>query len=65
MGGGIMKPQAPKVGDLIETWFSDKPSGMSTILAVEPYRGKYTQWFTYTLRVTAPRTRNGWMELCV
>lgn len=47
------------------TWFSDSPDGLSTVLAVEPYRGKYRQWFTHVLRLTAPRTQRGWMEVCV
>jgi len=54
-----------KVGDKIETWFSDSPDGQSTVLAIEPYRGKYTQDFTHVLRVTAPRTRRGWLEIPV
>lgn len=54
-----------KIGDKIETWFSNSKDGMSTILAIEPYRGRYTQWFKFTVRVTAPRTRRGWMEMAV
>lgn len=54
-----------KLGGKIETWFSDQDDGMSTILGVEPYRGKYKQWFTHDLKVSAPRTRNGWLWLSV
>lgn len=54
-----------RVGEKIETWFSDSNDGMSTILSIEPYRGKYRQFFTHVLRVTAPRTRAGWIEICV
>ena len=54
-----------RVGDRIETWFSDTDDGRSTVLAVEPYRGRYPQWFALTVRVSAPRTRRGWLELCV
>jgi hypothetical protein len=53
-----------KVGDKIETWFSDMPDGKSTIIAIDPYRGKYPQWFRHVLRVTAPRTKRGWLEVC-
>ena len=53
------------VGDKITTWFSNEPDGLSTVLAVEPYRGRYTDLFRWTLKVTAPRTKNGWLELCV
>lgn len=55
----------PTVGEKIETWFSGQPDGMSTVLAVAPYRGKYKHLFTHTLRVTAPRTRSGSLEICV
>jgi hypothetical protein len=55
----------PKVGDMMSTWFSDQPDGMSRVLAVEPYRGRYTQWFAWTVRLTAPRTRRGWMEMVI
>lgn len=54
-----------KVGDRIPTWFSDRADGLSTILAIEPYRGQYPQWFTHSVKVTAPRTRAGhlWMTV--
>lgn len=55
----------PQVGDKILTWFSDQPDGMSVVLAIEPYRGRFPQWFTHTIRASAPRTRRGWMEFCV
>ena len=57
-------PRRPRVGDMIATWFSDEPSGLSRVLAVSPYEGRYPQWFKWNLRVTAPRTRRGWMEIC-
>ncbi len=55
----------PRVGDKIETWFSGEPDGKSRVLAVEPYRGRYTEFFTHVVRVTAPNTRRGWMEMSV
>lgn len=55
--------KTPQVGDKIETWFSDKPDGKSTILAVYPYRGKYKEYFTHTLKLTAPRTQAGSLEM--
>jgi hypothetical protein len=60
-----MAATAVKVGDRVATWFSDEPDGRSTVLAVAPYRGKYPQWFALTVRLTAPRTRRGWMEMCI
>lgn len=61
----LMPVQKPKVGNKMESWFSDQDDGMSIIIAVEPYTGRYKQWFTWTVRVTAPRTRRGWMETCL
>lgn len=52
-----------KVGDTVLTWFSGREDGMSTILVITPYRGAYPQYFTHVLRVTAPRTTRGWMEV--
>lgn len=54
-----------RVGDKIETWFSDQEDHMFTIIAIEPYRGKYTEYFTHTLKVTAPRTKAKWLYICV
>jgi hypothetical protein len=54
-----------KVGDQIETWFSGRDDGLSTVLAITPYRGRYTQWFTHTVRATAQRTQNGWLDMAV
>ncbi len=57
--------ETPKVGDRVSTWFSGCPDGLSTVLHVEPYRGKYPQFFTHVLRVSAPNTVRGWMEMCI
>lgn len=51
------------VGELYPTWFSDKPDGMSTILGIFPYSGKYQ--FTHVLRLSAPRTYQGYLEMAV
>lgn len=51
------------VGNRYPTWFSDQPDGLSTILAIEPYRGR--EAFTHVLRLSAPRTRRGWLEMAV
>jgi hypothetical protein len=55
----------PRVGDMMSTWFSDDASGLSRVLAVEPYRGKYPQWFSWVVKLTAPRTKRGWMEMAI
>lgn len=49
-----------KVGDQIDVWF---PGGV--VIDWWPYRGKYPQWFKYVVRVTAPRTNRGWLEIVV
>lgn len=53
----------PKVGDLIPTWFSDKPDGLSKVLEVFPYAGKYPEIYSHILVLTAPRTMKGSLEM--
>lgn len=53
----------PKVGDKIPTWFSDRADLHSTVLEVLPYEGKYPEHFSCVLRLTAPRTRRGSIEM--
>ena len=62
----------PKIGDKIETWFSDQPNGMSIVMAVRPYTTattrtwqKYPNMFSWIVTVTAPRTNEGTLELCI
>ena len=57
--------EMPKVGDTYPTWFSDREDGLSTIVAVRPYTGKYPQWFSWVLTLTAPRTKKGTLEMTV
>lgn len=52
-----------KIGAPYPTWFSGCRDGMSTILGIFPYRGKYE--FTHVLRLSAPRTQRGWIEMAV
>jgi hypothetical protein len=58
-----------KVGDKIDTWF---PGG--EILSIRRYNGKYPEWFTHFVRVTAPRAESNhknssrnrdWLEMAV
>jgi hypothetical protein len=53
----------PKIGDQIATWFSDRPDGKSTVLAVYPYCGRYPEHFIHVLKLTAPRTQAGTLEM--
>ena len=52
-----------KIGDRIETWFSDRPDAKSTVLAVCPYNGRYKEIFDCVVRVTAPRTQAGHIDM--
>ena len=48
---------APKVGDQLDMWFSG-----GVVVNVRPYTGRYPQWFTLFVSVTAIDTVNGTME---
>lgn len=51
-------------GDRYHTWFSGREDGMSTIIDVLPYRGKYPQWFSHVL-VLSSSNRSGKTEMTV
>ena len=48
---------APKVGDQLDMWFQG-----GCVVNVRPYTGKYPQFFTLIVSVTAINTRRGTME---
>ena len=48
------------VGDKIDVWFDG-----GRVISVAPYRGRYHEAFTYVVRVTAPNTHRGWIEIAV
>ena len=50
-----------KIGDRIDTWFNPK----AKIISIFPYTGCYEKVFSKVIRVTAPRTNRGWMEILV
>lgn len=53
-----------KPGDKLQVWwFTNTPGNMATVLAVLPYTGLYKQWFNCVLRLSAPRTNKGWLEM--
>ncbi len=54
-----------KVGDEIETWFSGRMSGKSTVLEIKPYTGLYKQFYTHDVRATALNTHAGsiWISI--
>ncbi len=61
MPSSSSKPK-PNVGDELPTWFSGREDGLSTVLAVTPYTGRYPEFFSWVVRFTALNTRRGWME---
>ena len=69
MNAGILKEithPSYKVGDTIETWWSDPSGGhQNVILAIFPYIGRYPQWFSAVVRVVAYNTKRGWIEMAV
>jgi hypothetical protein len=52
----------PKVGDKIADpwWESD-----GRILEVRPYDGRYKDYFTWIVKVTAFNTKRGWLEIAI
>lgn len=63
--GNRKQVKRPKVGGKMKTWFSDRPDGYSTILGVRKYDGKYTEFFSWIVKLTAPRTSQGWAEMAI
>ena len=56
----MKKNRKPRVGDIVYPWW--KPEG-ARVLAVLPYTGIYPQWFSCVLRIEAPTTMAGWVEM--
>jgi len=48
-----------KKDDVIKTWFNPA----AKIISVSPYKGRYSLYFKNVLKVTAPKTERGWMEI--
>ena len=46
-------------------WAGDQPDGSASVLAAQPYTGRYPEHFTHTLRLAAPRTHKRWLEMAV
>lgn len=46
-------------------WPGDRPDGSATVLSIQPYVGEYHEAFNYVLRLAAPRTDRGWLEIAV
>lgn len=56
-----------KVGDLFKVWWytGSTPPNMAAILEIKPYEGKYKEHFTYVLKLYAPNTELGYIEMAV
>lgn len=50
-------------------WDTDdgRPAGqhVARVISCAPYTGHYPQWFTHVLKLTAPRTRSGTLDMAV
>lgn len=62
--GNIREGNMFKIGDKILTWFSDREDGMSIIVDIQPYTGKYPELYDVVLEVTAPGTPLGTVKIC-
>lgn len=58
-----------KIGDLYPVWWStgitEDEWNYAYILAIRPYVGPYEKEFKYILRLSAPSTKRGWVEMTV
>lgn len=59
-----------KVGDLYPVWWAtgkrdEQGRPLARIIEIQPYTGRYPHWFTHTLRLHAPETRKGWLEMSI
>lgn len=58
-----------KVGDEYPVWwFTGKKVGSwnyARVLEINNYQGKYPEHFTAELKLAAPNTKRGWMEMAV
>ena len=53
-----------RVGSKVQGWWSQAaPGNMATVMEVLPYRGHFTEFYDCVLRLTAPNTGRGWLEM--
>jgi len=46
-------------------WAGDQSDGSASVLAAQPYMGRYPEHFTHILRLAAPKTYRRWLEIAV
>jgi hypothetical protein len=56
------------VDDMFPVWWhtgqkDSEGNHMARVIAIEPYRGVYQDWFDTVLTLTAPETRNGALQM--
>lgn len=53
-----------RVGAFVKVWWlTGRPNNMAVILEVKPYTGAFPQHYDCVLRLEAPRTWRGWLEM--
>ena len=65
-----MFPIAIKPGDFYPVWWTtdkrnEQGQPLARVIEVHPYYGRYPQHFNAVLRLHAPNTRRGWLEMPV
>lgn len=53
------------IGKKIKYWCSGREDGISTILDIRPYTGRYPECADYIIKITAMNTYRGWMETSI
>ncbi len=59
------KDRPPKLGDLVNYWFGGNKNNNATVIGVRRYDGKFAESFNWFVKLTAPNTGQGWMEVAM
>lgn len=51
------------VPEFVLVWWQCVEGNQARVLTSWPYTGRYPQFFTHVLRVEAPNTKRGWLEM--
>ena len=57
-----------KIGDLVPVWWytgttNENGRNVALVLDIRPYIGLYEKDFKYILKLVAPSTKRGWLEM--
>lgn len=59
----ISKQRLPKIGEVIRVWFSSPQGiGKAKVLAIFPYDGTLTQFYTHIIRLSSNSNRD-WTDI--